>query len=398
MKLTDIAIKNLKPKDEKYKVAAGDGLGIVVYPHGGKAWRFTYTFSGRRRRMSLGEYPVVTLKEVRVRLAEARLKLAQGEDPGAKDDHQDMTVRELGDLFIEKHAKPRKKSWEQDQRNLAVEVYPALGNRAAGCVTRPDVRALLERIAQRPAPVLHNRTLSLVRKLFNFGIDQELVGQNPAQRIKPLKETAKERHLSDSEIHTLLVAMPGIEGVTPEVKAALLMTLATGARPGEACGMLWEEVKDRRWWELPAARAKNGNPNRVWLSAFALELMGEPKAAGPVFPSHVGNKPISEPAMAHALRRMIRDKDLSIPPFTPHDLRRTAATGWAALGVPRLVAMKILNHADKTISGIYDRHSYDGQVKSALNKWSDHLLAVRAGEAGQDREDGEIIRPDFRGV
>jgi integrase len=390
MKLTDIAIKNLKPKDEKYKVAAGDGLGIVVYPHGGKAWRFTYIFGGRRRRMSLGEYPLITLKEARTRLAAARLTLAQGEDPGAKDDHQDLTVRELGDLFIEKHAKPRKKSWEQDQRNLAVEVYPALGNRPAAAITRQDVRTLLERIAQRPAPVLHNRTLSLIRKVFNFAIDQELVGQNPAQRIKPLKETAKERHLADSEIHTLLTALPGIEGVSPEVKAALLLTLATGQRPGEVAGLVWEEVKDR-WWELPAARAKNGNPNRIWLSAFALELMGEPKAAGPVFPSHIGDQPVSEPALAHALRRMIRDKKLSIEAFSPHDLRRTAATCWAALGVPRLVAMKILNHADKTITAIYDRHSYDGQVKSALNKWSDHLLALRAGDVGQEQEGGEVI-------
>jgi integrase len=165
----------------------------------------------------------------------------------------------------------------------------------------------------------------------------------------------------------------------PGTALALKLQLVTAQRRGEVISMRWEDVSDDIW-TIPAEHSKNGLPHRVPLSPLALELLGEAKqlAESPwVFPglkptAHLGGNSVNH-ALQHS-REVLKLSDL-----TPHDLRRTAATYLAGLRVPRLVIAKILNHSERGVTAVYDRHSYDEEKRQALDAWSQRLHAIVHG-------------------
>jgi integrase len=140
-------------------------------------------------------------------------------------------------------------------------------------------------------------------------------------------------------------------------------------------------------WTIPAAKAKNNTPHRVPLSALAIELLEEVKKINNgsrwLFPAIKKDKPITGEAIAKALLRSIAA--IGTEPFTPHDIRRTAATHMTSMGIARLVVSKILNHADNnTVTSVYDRHSYDAEKRHALEAWSQQLSKICEGKGSTD--------------
>jgi len=158
-------------------------------------------------------------------------------------------------------------------------------------------------------------------------------------------------------------------------KLALKLQLATAQRKGEIITIEWNEIDlTTRWWSIPSIKAKNGNPNRVYLSDLAMELLtrikvlsGDSKWA---FPAPNGKTHATASSLSRAMNRSTFEK---LDHFTPHDLRRSAATHMTSIGIPRLVVSKILNHVDSSITSIYDRHSYDAEKKHALESWGKKL-------------------------
>lgn len=242
---------------------------------------------------------------------------------------------------------------------------------------------LLDAIVDRGAGVMANRTLALVSRIFTFGIERGIVEANPAYRVRrPTRERTRQRVLTSDEIRRVWNAT-FFEG--PLMGATFRLRLLTAQRGKEVHGMRRAEL-DGAWWTIPAERSKTGEAHRVPLSPQALTVLAqlEPLNRGSlwIFPSprsdsgHVGN-------VQKAAQR-IRDRaDVA---FTPHDLRRTAATAMATLGVPRFTISKVLNHSDRTTTAIYDRASYDTEKREALDTWGAHVEAlVRVGE----EDDGE---------
>ena len=401
MRLTDMLLRNLKPQAQRYLVWADHGLGVRVSPKGRKSFVYQYRYEGKARFLTLGDYPRTTLADAHKAHAEGMKKLEQGIDPGAvivnerKEERKAPTVAALADEYIERWAKPRKKSWKVDLRILQKDVLPEWGRRKAKDLTRRDVIRLLDRVAERSG-IMANRTLAVVRKMFNFGLNRDIISTSPCIGIQaPAPENRRDRVLTSEEIKAFWQGLDKTR-VTEGIRLALKLQLVTAQRKGEIINAPWEELDlSTGWWTIPAkptilrlthnvedGLAKNKLPHRVFLAPMAVELLQRVKALSGdspwLFPSPRGNKPITGAAVDHALRLALNS--LEMEHFTPHDLRRSAATFMTgSCGVPRLVVSKILNHAEPHITAVYDRASYDKEKRQALETWGRKLQAIVEG-------------------
>ena len=410
MRFTDRSIAALKLKAERYEVweDGRTGLGVRVSPAGRKSWIYMYRFEGKARRMTLGTYPVLGLANARVKHAQAKETLEKGDDPGAlhvetrRAERQAETVNDLVDEYLEKWARPRKRSAGEDERILRKDVLPAWGMRKAKDIRRRDVILLLDGIVERGAPIGANRTLGVIRRMFNFAVARDLLDATPVAMVKaPAKENRRDRVLSADEIRTLWHGL-GSAAMSPAIKIVLKLQLVTAQRKGEIIGAAFSELDlEEKAWTIPAARAKNGVTHKVPLSPLALGLIEEAKSlaneSGWLFPSPRGDGHTNPKAVNHALwracmppekrpkaARYSRAPAIGLTNIVPHDLRRTAASGMTALGINRLVVSKILNHVETSVTAIYDRHGYDTEKRHALEAWAAHLEEILSSEPKAD--------------
>lgn len=383
---TDKLIKSLKTKDHIYDVREKNGFAIRIFPSGEKSWAFIYTYYGRKRRMTLGDYKTMTLSEARIKHGDAYKMLKnEDKDPALAQQQEkaesrdSSTIEGLVEEYIEKWAKPRKRSWKEDRRLLDKNVKPLWGKRKAKDITKRDVVLLLEDFVKRDAPIAANRAFACIRRMFNFAVERDIIANTPCTTIKaPSKENQRDRCLSADEIKAFWKALDSAS-MSQMTKIALKLQLITAQRKGEILGAEWNEINaDTCWWAIPENKAKNGIHHRVPLSKLALELIAELKKLNPksrwLFPSETNKSHMRGESIDRAVRRSkgIFEK-AEIKHFTPHDLRRTAATHMTEMGISRLVVSKILNHVDSSITAIYDRHSYDLEKKNALEAWGKKL-------------------------
>ena len=406
MKFTDRQILNLKPRAQRYEVFEDRGFGIRIAPSGRKTFIYFYRMPGesKKRRLTIGSYPAMSLAEAHRRYAEAREMVTRGIDPGAKavversEDRKAPKLATLANEYLEKWAKPRKRSWREDKRILEKDVLPIWGQRKAKDITRRDVIRLLDDIVDRGAPIMANRTLAVIRRMFNFAISRDIVLVSPCLAVRaPAPEKSRDRVLTMDEIRALWHGLEGeaMSGVSEGIKVALKLELVTGQRKSEVVSAAWEEVDiENRWWTIPAEKtmlrlthnvenglAKNKLAHRVPLSLIAVELLQRIKAVSGdspwLFPSPRGNKPITPEAVNHALR--LRQESLGIA-FVPHDLRRTAATNMASMGISSSIIGKILNHKDRTVLAIhYNHYDYDREKRQAMETWGRKLKGIVEG-------------------
>ena len=392
MRLTDAKIKGLPIKESRYDIreAGRPGFAVRVAPSGKKTFVFIYTFEGKKYRFTLGEYPGVSLADAHALHAVARKKVKDGINPATEKKEaraaaevkkrQDPTVSDLIDLYIKRYAKPKKKSWAEDERILNKDVKEQWGSRRASSIKRPEVVALLDSIVDRGAPIQANRTLAVLRTMFGFAVSRGILENSPCTFVKSVaKEKAKERVLSRDEIKRFWDEL-GSAPMTEAVKSALKVVLITAQRPGEVCGMEWSEIEGR-WWTIPPGRVKNKRTHRVYLSGMALEIIGR-EGEGFVFPSPKEGQAISPLALGHAVRRAFDAGAFNLERFTPHDLRRTAASQMTAGGIARLTVSKVLNHTEGGVTRVYDRNAYDKEKRQALEMWARRLQAIVTDDEG----------------
>ncbi len=386
---TDASIRALKltsKPGDRYEKFEPSGLGIRV-GNKSKAFVFLYRYNRKPRRMTLGRYPEMALVGARLALAEAKKRLEKGEDPGAKAIEQRRaerdaeTINELADLYMRLHARPKKKTWAVDQRMLDCDVLPTLGRMKAKDVTRRDVVALLDKITER-APIAANRVHSLIARMFTFGVSRDIIAAPPTLAIERNKETPRDRVLSDDETKAFWIGLDSAP-MAPATRLALKLMLTTGTRKGEVVAAERAEV-DNGVWEIPKQKSKNNRAHRVPLSSLALALVEEAKALAEdspwLFPSPQSpDKPLTANSVDHAMRRS--RKALRLENLTPHDLRRTCATNLGALGIDRFIIARVLNHAERDVTGqVYDKYTYEPQVRAALEKWAQRLREIVSGE------------------
>ncbi len=392
--LTDRRIRSLKPEERQYEVTDGavSGLALRVFPAGSKSWFLRYGPREARQRIALGPYPALSLDAARNKARElvAGVKIS-GRDPMAERKAErtarrkadTATFEALAACYIEEHAKRHKRlrGWQEDERKLRVEVLPVWGSRPAAEIRRADVRELLERIAGERGGVCANRTRALVSRVFTFGIEKERAESNPVYGFKRLYvEKPRERVLAEEEIGAL---WPLFDRLQPTVAAAWRLVLLTAQRPGEVLSMRWRDLeRDSRgwWWNLPAELTKTNRAHRVPLSPQALAVV---EALRPltgstewVLASRADGKRLTW--LSHSSARLREWSGLDH--FTPHDLRRTAATWLGRSGVRPDTIDQLLNHAAGRISRTYNRAGYDAEKRQAVIVLGDLVDGALAGE------------------
>ena len=421
---TDRQILGLRPPVDgreraQFRIKGAPGLVLRVTASGAKSWGLWLRDERqhRWRMLTLGRYPGMSLAT-----AFAEWKRLGAEAGGDRDpfrvrdqDQSAQTLRFIGDAYIQRHARPKKRSWEADEQNLVREVYPLLGNARADQIKKGELVSLLNAIHDRGAPVQANRILALLRKMFNWAVAEGLLENTPAVGIPSrAKEHARTRVLEPSEIAALWRALNG--GVFEETTAdCLRLQFLLGARVREITGMRRSELDlgtAMPVWVLPGARAKAGRDVTRPLTPWALSIIRrrlDRSDKGPyVFASPADlSRPITARAPSNAVRRAgLAGRLLPTSPdndrsaitayvslwtdagFRPHDLRRTCRTYLAKLGVTETVAKKILGHSparsDVTAS-VYDQHSYLPEMRAALEAWEHRLLRI-VHENGVPRE------------
>ena len=382
--LTAQIVKRLGPIDGKrieYFDEALPGFSLRVAASGRKSFCVLYRSGRRLRRYTLGRYPVLGLARARELARAALAEAALGGDPALKKvaRRRALGFAELADEYLELHARPNKKTWREDERRIRRTLLPAFRHIPATDVSRAHVRDLLDEILRRGAPYEANRIHSLLRKMFNWAVARDHIDRSPVSGLpRPAKERARHHVLNEAQIRTFWRAL---DGEPPAAAASLKIQLLTAQRGGEVRAMRWQEIElDTGWWTMHEESVKNDLPHRVYLVPAVRALLPERGDSEWVFPNRDGTAPML--TTQKAIERLRERADLEL---RGHDLRRTAASHMASIGVPRLVIAKILNHVEKGVTAVYDRYSYDREKKEALEAWAERLeVILSSGKTIQD--------------
>lgn len=380
-KLTDVAIRNLKPKDRTYEVFDGHGLFIEVRPSGGKSWRYRYSMNGRLEKVSIGRYPAMSLAEARRRHMDMMALVQRGTSPAEhkrgerRQAKTRMKVRTFGEKFFEPETQRVRKNPKTVLAWLKKEIYPAIGERYLQDVTVDEVRQIV--FAKRDAgfPTAAAGIRDAVKRLYDLAIARGMVDMNPAAAIQKrfvATNRPRTRNLDQDELRAFLTALYQAN-IRRQFKLALHLITLTMVRKSELTLAKWEHVDfDNAEWHIP--QPKNERPHIVYLSRQSLALFAELKQlAGPsewVMPGRRGpHKPFAD----NVLNRALDGLAVEIPAFTIHDLRRTASTRLHEAGFNSDVIEKALNHTIGGVRGIYNRAQYADQRREMLQFWADYI-------------------------
>jgi len=423
VKLTDAAVQRLKaPPGGRvdYFDAAYPGLALRVTgaldqrPER-RTWTLFYRFGGKQRRMTFEPgYPALGLAEARDAANKARLAIQAGIDPGAAKAEAKAeaarapdTIANVVDIFIRRDLEGKKRAPRyiaETRRMFDNHVLPRWADRDIASINRRDVTDLLDAVMDSGSvrkdedgkrrklpggPIIANRVLAAIRAMFNWALRRGIVESTPAALVeRPGEEMQRDRTLNAEEIRVL---WPRFAALSYPFGHFFQMLLVTGQRREEVAHMRWADVDiHAQLWILPAEATKAARGHAVPLSPLASSVLGGlPKLGTYVFTT-TRDRPISGFSKAKARLDTMQSSDgiggRSFGPWTIHDLRRTAATEMGRLGVSRFIIGKVLNHSDRSVTGIYDRHAYLQEKRHALTAWGDYLRSITSQDEDLFRE------------
>ena len=404
--LTDAFLRGLT-REHGEIIDLKSGLAARADQAGRVMFSYRYRFGNRRRRLTLGRFPTVSLADARAEAGRIREQVRRGEDPQAERRQAraapaGLSFNELCERYLELYAEPRKASWRDDAGFLR-HARLVWGKREAASIVRQEAARLLFDLAST-APIAANRTRSVLLKMYGWAVDSGLLDINPLHGVrKPGRENSKTRTLSDAEIRLIWRVLDTTTKAEPGTVAALKTLLLLGQRPGEISGMAIGELHhldDARsaYWELPAERMKARKSHVVPLPRFALDIItaeiARPRAgtSGFVFASKYATRArLSRNSLSETLARLIGDLDDDGPDAnvvaglksnrpTPHDFRRSVISGMSKLGVSRDDRMAVASHSHGDVHAVYDRYDRLPQKRAALEAWERHVQRVISGE------------------
>jgi integrase len=369
-----------------------------------KSFILLYSFHSEPRRLTLGKYPDLSLSEARAQAARAIELLKQGIDPGQKkiveltEYRTSSTLEEAVESYLD-WARVNKKSWAEDERMLKREFVPHLGRTKIQDVTRKQVVALLDDKA-KTAPVQANRLLAVVRKMFNFCVERDILNATPLVKMKHVaKEATRDRSLNRHELVWFLHRLTE-PTVTQNTRFALLLSLMLAQRSGRIVQMRWIDLDlDDAIWDRSGKFEKNDNPIAIPLSEDVLSILKYLRerqvqkvlASDPERWAKNQERPSPGqyvfPGRWRFYDQYVKDKDRleegsllrvadDYPRPTVHDLRRSATTHMSRQGLGKEVRSRILNHTDLSVDAIYDRYAYFDEKAVALSEWHTFLRGL----------------------
>ncbi|PIP70866.1 MAG: integrase [Nitrospirae bacterium CG_4_10_14_3_um_filter_44_29] len=405
-KLNDKAVAGAKPGEKDYKLSDGDGLHLLVRTNGSKLWRLKYRIAGKEKLLSFGQYPLISLKNVRERTLEARRLLSNGIDPmeqkkaikAASEIAQTTkteTVEVIGREWFEKFGS----EWVDSHgskviRRMERDLFPWLGKAEIRTVTPSALLSVLRRVEARGALDTAHRLHQNCGQIWRYAVATGRVERDITSDLKGALPPAKETHLGaitdPVEVGALLRNIENYKG-SEVVRFLLQLSPLLFLRPGEIRSAKWSEFPDfdeevDEIWTIPASRMKAKRPHVVPLCKQVMAILGDLKELTGdgeyLFPSpRSKTRPLSDTAVLAALQRMGYDKGQ----MTAHGFRAMASTNLEQLGYDvRLIELQ-LAHADQDkVRAAYKRETHLLRLderKKMMQAWADYLDGLRNGAA-----------------
>ena len=365
--LTDAKLRAIKPPAEGQEEHSDNkvtGLRLRVGAGGAKTWTLRRRVGSKVINRKVGTFPAMGLAAART-AAEAMIASLERE---GSTEGIDRTFGEVAEYWIENVAKDKNRWWQGQQAQLDNHVLPHWKGRRIAEIKRRHVRDLIEGLEGKVMP---NRVLALLKTIFRFALSRDWIEASPADAIeKPKSEKPRDRFLDMDEIGE---AWRGCELLGYPNGHWAKVLLLTGQRRTEVANMRWADVDlDAATWIIPASETKADRKHLVPLAPLVVEIIkSAPRIGEHVFTS-TGEAPISGFAKAKSrLDRYITGEGTPLPPWTFHDMRRTAATQMVRLGIAETVVGRVLNHATSGVTAkVYALHQYEPEKRHALNVWA----------------------------
>ena len=348
-----------------------------------KSWVAQYRAHGRTRRMKIGTLEKLAPDEARKAARKVLAKVEIGGDPQAEKAAQrqqaGFTLATVAKDYLAAKAKVvRPNTFRLLNHYLTGPHFKPLHAMPVDQITRRDIAARLTKIIAENGSPTARRARAALSAMYVWALGHGLCEVNPVVgTIAPEDSKPRERVLTNSEI-TAIWRAGGDDAHGRIVKLLLL----TGCRRMEICGLRWSEIDSESGvLHLPPERTKNGRAHTLPLPALALDIIAS-------VPRMVGRDHLFGERSDLGFTQWGAKRDLdaklgdAVKPWTLHDLRRTAATGMADIGVQPHIIEAVLNHISGHkvgVAGIYNRSSYEREVKAALALWGDHVRALVEG-------------------
>jgi integrase len=414
MQLTDRTIRDAKPRRTAYRLRDDNivcrGFGLTIAPSGAKAFFLNYTspIDGKRKQVSLGRFPLMSLKEARIKAAEMRALVDRGVDP-AVEKQQTITatmarrtlgsLKDLMELYAADLERDGKRTAKEVRRITNKDLPAALLARPSHLISKDDILDILTPIAQRGAAVHADNVRAYLRAAFELGINAEGMtrwrGNKPKfdltlNPVATVRKSARrkprgQRSLSWCEVAELWNA----DLLTPPMHLTLKMILATGQRVEEVLQATWSEFdRSKMLWTIPGerrkTRGKTSEPHLVPLTVFHMDLLEEIQrtTAHPIFlfPARGGIAARRYDALTSAVGRFV--KSSGMVSFASRDLRRTFKTLAGGAGIPLEIRNRLQGHAMTDVGSLYyDRHDYLAEKKTAMDTWIEALSEAVGGNS-----------------
>jgi integrase len=397
MPLTDIAIRNAKPRDKVVKLSDGGGLQLWIEPRGAKLWRLAYRFDGKQKKLAIGPYPAIDLRAARAKREEAKDLLREGKDPGAEKRIAKLTAAASRESTFEVLASDlRAQKVASGKARTTIDKYdwhislaaPDLGKRPIAEISAAEILAVLRKVEARGRLETARRLRSIIGQVFRFAIATQRAKDDPTVALRgaltPPIVKSRAAVIERTAFGALLRAVDGYEGARLTTAALKLLALLF-PRPGELRWAEWSEFDiGQAVWTVPAGRMKMRRPHAIPLPPQALAVLEEVRRISGngryLFPSERSlERPMSENTLNAALRRLGYSKD----DHTAHGFRASASTllnesgMWSADAVERALAHE---EEDKSRRAYARGQYWDERVRMA-QWWADYLDTLRKGAA-----------------
>jgi len=394
MPLTDMLVRNAKPKEKLYRLKEDRGLHLEVTPQGGKRWRLRYWINSRENWISLGLYPDISVKDARERRDEARRLIAHGIDPSAVRKAQKAEAAEDANTF-ERVAREWftkfKESWtpshaDRTWRRFEKDVFPWLGSKPIKDILAPELLTTIRRIESRGAIETAHRTIQNCGQVFRYAVASGYADRDISSDLRGAIPPSKEKHhasiIDPKQIAPLLRSLDAYQG-SFIVGCALRLAPLVFVRPGELRHAEWAEMNfEASEWRIPAAKMKMREQHIVPLSAQSMAIIKELQPltgnGSYLFPSErTRSRPMSDNTVNAALRRLGYSRE----EMTGHGFRSMASTLLNELGFNRDWIERQLAHAERdNIRAAYNFAQYLPERRKMMQDWSDYLDRLKIGQ------------------
>lgn len=386
MKFTNKSIAALKlPQGKRDHLEFDDaipGFGLRLRDGGSRTWIYQYKIGSHHRRMVLGRVAAIPADRARQIAGELHAKVRLGGDPANdKAINKVRAANSFGDLirrYLEiKKSDLRPRSFVEVKRHLEKNAR-SLHALPVTSIDRRTIADLLNRIAKENGTTAANRARASLSAMFGWSIREGLVDANPVMNTGKREERSRDRVLTDTELTTIWNTLEA-----DHYGAIIRLLVLTGQRANEIGGLQWPEIDfDHDKIVLPADRTKNARAHEIPMAPAVRDILSaQSRIDGRSFVFGYGSGQFSGWSKSKAAldARIQETTGTALPHWTVHDLRRTAATRMADLGIAPHVIEAVLNHVSGHkggIAGIYNRALYSAEKGQALALWADHLTAL----------------------